>query len=113
MTLGRTAAGKIKIKTDGDAGLRAVECACCNPGPCGGCADLIGSLPQEDPLADPPSSIAWQFNFNANPCDGGVNSITGLIESRVCAFDIFGEQCLKSFSPAQDWLCVYLSGPQY
>ncbi len=31
MTLGRTSAGKIKIKTDGTAGLRAVECACCNP----------------------------------------------------------------------------------
>jgi hypothetical protein len=29
MTLGRTSAGKIKIKTDGTAGLRAVECACC------------------------------------------------------------------------------------
>ena len=37
MTLGRTSAGKIKIKTDGTAGLRAVECACCNPSPCGGC----------------------------------------------------------------------------
>ena len=33
MTLGRTSAGKIKIKSDGDAGLRAVECACCNPQP--------------------------------------------------------------------------------
>ena len=31
MTLGRTSAGKIKIKTDGTAGLRAVECACCGP----------------------------------------------------------------------------------
>jgi hypothetical protein len=31
MTLGRTSSGAIKIKTDGDAGLRAVECACCNP----------------------------------------------------------------------------------
>lgn len=29
MTLGRTSSGAIKIKTDG--GLRAVECACCNP----------------------------------------------------------------------------------
>ena len=44
MTLGRTAAGKIKIKTDGDAGLRAVECACCNPGPCGGCPLLDNVL---------------------------------------------------------------------
>ena len=29
MTLGRTSSGAIKIKTDGDAGLRAVNCACC------------------------------------------------------------------------------------
>ena len=29
MTLGRTSTGAIKIKTDGDAGLRAVNCACC------------------------------------------------------------------------------------
>ena len=34
MTLGRTAEGKIKIKTDGTAGLRAVECGCCVAGPC-------------------------------------------------------------------------------
>lgn len=103
MTLGRTEAGAIKIKTDGDAGLRAVSCGCCASGPCNGCADLIGSS----------SSIAWQVNFNANPCEGGANSLSGLIDSRVCAVDIFGEQCLKSVSPAQDWLCVYLSGPQY
>ena len=38
MTLGRTSEGKIKIKTDGDAGLRAVECGCC--GPCNGCKSL-------------------------------------------------------------------------
>ena len=30
MTLGRTSANKIKIKTDGEAGLRAVSCGCCN-----------------------------------------------------------------------------------
>ena len=29
MTLGRTSAGKIKIKTDTPKGLRAVECGCC------------------------------------------------------------------------------------
>jgi hypothetical protein len=31
MTLGRTSSNAIKIKTDGTAGLRAVECACCGP----------------------------------------------------------------------------------
>ena len=40
MTLGRTSAGKIKIKTDG--GLRAVECGCC--GPCGGCEFPLSSI---------------------------------------------------------------------
>jgi len=34
MTLGRTSANKIKIKTDSPKGLRAVECACCQS--CGG-----------------------------------------------------------------------------
>ena len=29
MILGRTSSGAVKIKTDGDAGLRAVNCACC------------------------------------------------------------------------------------
>ena len=32
MILGRTASNAIKIKTDG--GLRAVNCACCETGPC-------------------------------------------------------------------------------
>jgi len=40
MTLGRTASGAIKIKTDG--GLRAVECACC--GGCGCAATISGEL---------------------------------------------------------------------
>jgi hypothetical protein len=43
MTIGRSAANSIKIKTDGEAGLRAVECACC--GPCGGCPPLSDVLP--------------------------------------------------------------------
>jgi hypothetical protein len=30
MTLGRTPAGAVKIKTDGALGLRAVNCACCS-----------------------------------------------------------------------------------
>jgi hypothetical protein len=49
MTLGRTEAGLIKIKT-GDSGLRAVSCGCCGgqgpSGPCGGCPtfeDLTGA----------------------------------------------------------------------
>jgi hypothetical protein len=40
MTLGRTSAGKLKIKTDGV--LRAVECACC--GGCGCAATISGEL---------------------------------------------------------------------
>jgi len=46
MTLGRTSSGAIKIKTDGDAGLRAVGCACC-----GGCD--CGEVP-------PLSSYCWE-----------------------------------------------------
>jgi len=43
MTLGRSAANSIKIKTDGEAGLRAVSCGCCGqvpPGLCGGCPSV-------------------------------------------------------------------------
>ena len=42
MILGRTPAGAIKIKTDG--GLRAVNCACCNP--CGCSTAISGDLLQ-------------------------------------------------------------------
>jgi hypothetical protein len=36
MTIGRSAANSIKIKTDGEASLRAVSCGCCGSGPsCG------------------------------------------------------------------------------
>jgi len=31
MTFGRTSDNKLKIKTDGEAGLRAVSCGCCGP----------------------------------------------------------------------------------
>lgn len=41
MTLGRTSSGAIKLKTDtAGGGLRAVECACCQP-PCG-CGREVG-----------------------------------------------------------------------
>lgn len=40
MTLGRTSSNAIKIKTDGTAGLRAVECACCG----GECKRFLLSL---------------------------------------------------------------------
>ena len=42
MTLGRTSAGKLKIKTDSPKGLRAVSCGCC--GPCGGCSSLTEAM---------------------------------------------------------------------
>lgn len=47
MTLGRTASGAIKIKTDG--GLRAVGCACC-----GGCGCLTSPISE---LLDPPDQL--------------------------------------------------------
>ena len=44
MTLGRTSTGAIKIKTD-SPGLRAVECACCQPPiPCYDCPPFFGDL---------------------------------------------------------------------
>ena len=66
MTLGRTSAGKIKIKTDGTAGLRAVECACCNPPLCGGCGSF-GDLTQATAITMthvPTGGETVSLNFN-------------------------------------------------
>ena len=60
MTLGRTSAGKIKIKTDG--GLRAVECACCG---CTGMFKILGvdiqipKLPISFPPITSPQGPPW------------------------------------------------------
>ena len=69
MTLGRTE-GLIKIKTDGTAGLRAVECACCNPGPCEGCPDLIDGLPGVGEPPIQPTSLAWEATLPIAPNTG-------------------------------------------
>jgi hypothetical protein len=86
MTLGRTSAGKIKIKTDGDDGLRAVECACCNPGPCGGCPAILGALPP--PVK--PTSIAWQAIFEGGEIDGCPTVLSGTISEGECSITAYG-----------------------
>lgn len=48
MTLGRTSAGKIKIKTDSPKDLRAVECACCDV-QCDGCGTIESRLGDQAP----------------------------------------------------------------
>lgn len=81
MTLGRTSAGKIKIKTDTPKGLRAVECGCC--GPCGGCPDLIGGLPGVGEPPIKPTSLAWEAILSIAPnigCPSSDAALSGVIE---------------------------------
>lgn len=65
MTIGRSAANSIKIKTDGEAGLRAVECACC-----GGCRNDC-QYPEHlwQPQYDPACICgSWtQINYGESP----------------------------------------------
>lgn len=73
MTLGRTAENKIKIKTDGADGLRAVECACCG-----------GSCPDNIKLTFGGRELLFQFGggnaptalFNAGACYGYTGTFT-------------------------------------
>ena len=53
MILGLTSSGAIKIKTDGDAGLRAVECACCSTCNC-----------------NPPLTVKYKFTQTFSPIIG-------------------------------------------
>ena len=91
MTLGRTSAGKIKIKTDGAAGLRAVECACCVTGPCSGCPDLKDLMPAIGDPPQKPTSFNWEVTLSGaswiignddgqitTPSIGGVVDLTQL-----------------------------------
>jgi hypothetical protein len=84
MTLGRTTENKIKIKTDG--GLRAVECACCNPGPCGGCPTILGALPATGTPPVRPTSIAWQATFGGEVIDDCYTAVlSGTISEGECS----------------------------
>lgn len=51
--------GKIATKSDAPKGLRAVECGCCNPGPCGGCPTLRDLIPGK------PTSLNFTFNSSS------------------------------------------------
>ena len=64
MTLGRTSAGKIKIKTDTPKGLRAVNCACCVTGPCSGCPYLKDLMPAIGDPPQKPTSFNWEVTLS-------------------------------------------------
>jgi len=59
MTLGRTSSGAVKIKTDGDAGLRAVNCACC------GGSDCIKPTPELKQILETWTSLQVSFTWPA------------------------------------------------
>lgn len=71
MTLGRTSDNKIKIKTDGSAGLRAVSCGCCEQ--LLSCCSLTayGAATGQYPLSALPSSftVTWEEPDYANIFD--------------------------------------------
>jgi hypothetical protein len=65
MTLGRTSDNKLKIKTDGEAGLRAVSCACCTPGlSCGECPVLEDAIEATSITIGGTISDGQYFTFN-------------------------------------------------
>ena len=85
MTLGRTADNKIKIKTDGSAGLRAVGCACCGPPlpffACCDCPAVMGDWGFSVTGGPIPFNYENQNETIVDDCGEGA-------EPRVC-FDIF------------------------
>ena len=104
MTLGRTPAGALKIKTDG--GLRAVECACC-----GGCdcytarpinpendPDFIKKLRGDDPSVTAFGSVTIDCTVGVTPSWGSPYSFSGIfsgnwIDEGDCTF--LGEPVVK------------------
>jgi hypothetical protein len=93
MTLGLTSSGAVKIKTDGEAGLRAVECACCNPGPCGGgCKTLANGFDFPTAVsvsvAYTPPDLSWIMAY-PEVCYG-----SSVAENQGCAIaNSFGTDC--------------------
>lgn len=88
MTLGRTTAGAIKIKTDTPKGLRAVSCGCC--GNCDNkfsCISFCGQLLCESKL----SAISYNFNISSNNYN---NTLSGIIAKN----DNFCTKFFDSFS---------------
>jgi hypothetical protein len=93
MILGRTPAGAIKTKTDG--GLRAVECACCEPQdfqPCRDCAPFSGNFTFS--LAGDQVDITEEFQYPAIICPSDNCNLIPFpnIPPRICSdsWDAFG-----------------------
>jgi hypothetical protein len=78
MTLGRTPAGAIKIKKDG--GLRAVECACCQP-----CPEITESY-----------IVISEAMYNALRSGGSVSASGGGSEYTGCSFSGTGGGTLSA-----------------
>ena len=109
MTLGRTSSGAIKIKTNGDAGLRAVECACCG----GGC--VIPLSEQGDLEAYPDATETMWREWNK----GGTVSVSMHYSEGGCSvssseiFNVPAGACLVSWRHAEPSSCGFSPYPGY
>ena len=102
MTLGRTSAGKIKIKTDTPKGLRAVECGCCGAG-----CDFNGYIQELDGSYNKYKYLklsingtywgSWLINCDVPPVNQGSYSLWFEID-RIINPDVF---CLSRCLNAQ------------
>jgi len=115
MTLGRTPTGAIKIKTDG--GLRAVECACCNPCGCqylsipeplrtvfaNATSVIIGGQPLEFLYQDPATGswagevftaqMIYEISFDGTCLWGQLNIYNSEATGQTLAFFGASDQC--------------------
>jgi hypothetical protein len=109
MTLGRTSSGAIKIKTDGDAGLRAVECACCG----GGCVIPLSEQGGLEAYPDATETMWREWN------KGGTVSVSMHYSEGGCSvssseiFDVPAGACSVSWRHAEPSSCGFSPYPGY
>jgi hypothetical protein len=83
MTLGRSSSGAIKVKADGAAGLRAVECGCCEAA-CSNLSVIAEVQKFGYPAFDGPPRFYLQKRFVDDGCEGaGIGSV-------ICKYDDCG-----------------------